>query len=85
MSRQLLGDDEVLALRYDEPAAAADLTSWCTGELVVCAPPTPPTIMVPTAAGPLPARLGDWIVRAGAGDFRPYTPEEFAAHFRPAD
>lgn len=76
----------VTALRYDEPAAAADLASWCEGQLeAASAPDVPPTIWVPTRKGPKPASLGDWIVRRGWGDYYPCSPADFAAMHEPLE
>jgi hypothetical protein len=90
---------QVVALRFDEPAAAEDLARWCDGEVerVRAGAPGdsgdsgdgPPVehvvIWVPGREGPRPARLGDWIVCHPDGSFRPVTPEDFAARYEPAD
>ncbi len=73
----------VTALRYDEQAVAADLATWCGGEVEPSAHDHPPTIWVPTKKGPRPASLGDWIVRRGWGDYYPCSPEDFAATHEP--
>ena len=75
----------VTALQYDEPAAAADLATWCGAQLEVDETgQQPPTIWVPTSRGPRPAGLGDWIVRRMSGEFYPCTAAEFAARHEPA-
>jgi hypothetical protein len=79
-------DDQVMALHYDEPAAAEELARWCGGEATT--PEEDPdrvVLLVPTAVGAQPAELGDWIVRLADGDFRPFSAEDFAARFTPAE
>lgn len=89
MSLDKPAPDEVLALRYDEVAAAEDLATWCQGhvERLVSLDGTerPPVVWVPTRREPKAAMLGDWIVRDPDGSFRAYSPEAFAARFEPAD
>lgn len=75
----------VTALRYDEPAVAADLAAWCGGDLEVVEDGLPPTIWVPTSKGPRPATLGNWIVRRMTGDYYPCSPDEFAARHAPLE
>lgn len=79
------GEDKIVtALRYDEPALAQELASWCGGELQLSASgDVAPTIWVPTRSGPRPASLGDWIVRREWGDYYPCSPEDFAATHEP--
>ena len=79
--RPIINPGTVLALRYDGDALASDLAHWCNGkvELFVGGPAI---VWVPTMHGSRPALRGDWIVRRGADDFRPYTPRDFAAGFR---
>lgn len=83
MTLQSPADDEVVALRYDEPAAAEELARWCDGRLAPV-PDGPPAILVPSQGQARPALLGDWIVRGGQGDWLTCSPEEFAARFEPA-
>ena len=86
-----LGDpnsSEVVAMQFDEPAVATELASWCGGEVEELTNPEDSTdtrvvIWVPGRRGPRPARLGDWIVRHGDGDFRVRSPEDFAARYEP--
>lgn len=86
MSLQQRVDDEVTALRFDEPAAAEELARWCGGEVTVCEDdPDCRVLLVPTSVGAMAARPGDWIVRHAEGDFRPYSAEGFAARFTPAE
>jgi hypothetical protein len=73
----------VVALHFDEPAIAEELASWCEGAVVEGI--DGPVVDVPTLDGPHPAALGDWVVRRGDGDFVACSPEEFAAHYAPAD
>ena len=86
MSGQPWGDDEVLALRYDEPALAGELARWCGGhvERTPAGDDVVTTLVVPTARGPRTARLGDWIAMHEPGDFHVFTPEDFAARHSPA-
>ena len=72
--------DTVMALRYDVEAVASDLADWCHGKVEPVAG-GPPVVWVPTTYGPRPALRGDWIVRRGADDFRPYSPHDFRAGF----
>jgi hypothetical protein len=76
---------EVAAMHFDERAIAADLAHWCDGVVVtmnhsLC-------IRLPGARGQNLARLGDWIVRFGEGDFTVMSADDFAIHMepRPAD
>lgn len=78
-------DTVVTALCYDEPAVAAELASWCGGELEVVEEGLPPTIWVPTSKGPRAATLGTWIVRRMTGDYYPCSPEDFAARHEPLE
>ncbi len=75
VSLENLDEDEVLALRYDEPAAGTELAKWCGGGLVGH------TITVPTTAGPAPAEVGDWIVRDAAGAYTVHSHEDFVLHY----
>lgn len=80
MSTPFEQDGVVTALRYDEAAVAGDIAAWCGGELEQAEDGTAPaTIWVPTAKGPRPAALGDWVVRRPAGDYYTCDPTEFAA------
>lgn len=79
-------DDDVVAMRFDEEAVAADLARWCNGQVVLTEDiegVTTTTIYVPTSKGPRPALLGDWIVRTPDGAFAPCSPATFAARFEP--
>ena len=83
-----LPDADVVALRFDELAIAEDLATWCGGEVARRADIEGPdevrtVVLVPTAKGPLPAHLGDWIVRRGEGDYYPCDPETFALRHEP--
>jgi len=69
-----LDEDEVLALRYNEPATGTELAQWCGGGLVGH------TITLPTSAGPAPAEVGGWIVRDAAGAFTVHAHEDFVLH-----
>lgn len=73
----------VVALHFDEPAVAQELATWCGGAVVEGV--DGPVVDVPTLDGPRPAGLGDWIVRRMDGDFLACSPEEFAAHYAPAE
>lgn len=73
-------NDTVMALRYDADTVASDLARWCEGTVELVAG-RPPIVWVPTAYGPRPGLHGDWIVRLAPGDFRPFTPADFAARF----
>ncbi len=76
----------VTALRYDEPAVAEELATWCGGELEVAQDEAvPPTIWVPTVKGPRPAAVGDWIVRRASGDYYPCTAAVFEARHEPVE
>ncbi len=75
VSLENLDDDEVLALRYDEPATGDELALWCGGGLLG------QTITVPTTAGPTSAEVGDWIVRDAEGAFTVHPHEEFVLHY----
>ena len=72
--------DTVMALRFDSDSEADDLALWCEGTVELL-DGGPPVVWVPTPHGARPALLGDWIVRRGAGTFRPYAPGDFAAQF----
>ena len=72
--------DTVMALRFDSGSEAGDLALWCDGSVELLGG-GPPVVWVPTPHGARPALLGDWIVRRGAGTFRPYAPSDFAAQF----
>ena len=86
MTLQSPADDEVVALRYDEPAAAEELAAWCDGRVVPVpgAPEAPPAIWVPTQGEARPALLGDWIIKQGTDRWLTCSPEDFAARFEPA-
>lgn len=75
VSLEQLEPDEVLALRYDTPAAGVDLAEWCVGGLLG------ETITVPTSRGAATARVGDWIVRDAQGAFTVHSHEDFALHY----
>jgi len=75
VSLENLDEDEVLALRYDEPATGDELALWCGGGLLG------QTITVPTSAGPAPAEVGDWIVRDATGVFTVHAHEDFVLHY----
>ncbi len=76
---------EVTALRFDEPAIAEELATWCGGEVALPEDaPDAVTILVPDINGPKPAHLGDWIVLDVDGSYRPYSPTAFAARFEPS-
>jgi len=75
VSLENLDDDEVLALRYDEPATGDELARWCGGRLLG------QTITVPTTSGPTSAEVGDWIVRDALGAFTVHPHEEFVLHY----
>jgi hypothetical protein len=68
---------DVVALRFDEPAVAADLARWCGGQVEGA------VIWVPGLDHPKAARRGDWIVMNSDGTFSPCSPEEFAARYEP--
>lgn len=83
-----LEPDEVLALRFDEPAVADELAAWCGGQVerAQAADGTgTATVWVPTAKGPRPAVLGDWVVRRADGDHAVQDPVAFAAMHGPAE
>jgi hypothetical protein len=87
MSPSRHGSREVVALRFDEHAVAADLAAWCGGQVTWAPGPdgtAVATVWVPTTKGTRPALFGDWIVRRGDEDYRPYSPTEFAARFEPS-
>lgn len=85
MSLEEPAPTEVTALRFDEPAVAAELATWCGGEVALPEDaPDDVTILVPDINGPKPARLGDWIVLEPEGHYRPYSPLAFAARFEPS-
>ena len=79
----------VVALPFGQVGDAADLATWCSGEVVLrldAQPGEPPwVVLVPTAKGPVPAHVGDWIVRRAEGVYRAYDPETFALLHEPAD
>lgn len=82
MSVDALETDEVLALRFDSEAVAAELAAWCGGE-VLQGEGSRLTVWVPTPRGPRPALLGHWIVRRALDEYRPYAPDDFQAQFQP--
>lgn len=75
--------DEVLALRYDEPAAAVDLALWCEGHLEEAPDGGPPVIWIPGKDGPEAAVVGTWVVRYADGQWAALSPRQFAATFEP--
>ena len=88
MTEPELAEADVVALRFDDLSIAEDLATWCAGEVAHRADAEGPdeeltVILVPTAKGPLPARVGDWIVRRDEGDYYPCDPETFAARHVP--
>jgi hypothetical protein len=80
-----LSDADVVALRFDEPNAAADLAAWCDGEVThLVGDPHVVVILVPSVDHARPAQVGDWIVRERDGRYRVYDPASFAANFEPS-
>lgn len=71
MTLEALAPDEVLALRFDEPAAAEDFARWCDGAVERLGTPdgVVTTLWVPTRKGPRPAVLGSWLVRHAEDDW----------------
>ncbi len=87
MSIDTPAPDEVLALRFDEPALADDLAAWCGGrvERTAVHGADPVTcVWVPTMKGPRAALLGDWVVRRADDDHAVLDSTAFAALHRPA-
>jgi len=87
MSRQVRAQ-QVVALRYDEAAVAADLAHWCGGTVGAEEDPAVGAstwIAVPTHDGVRRAVLGDWVVRRDEGDFYVCDPETFAVQHEPLD
>ena len=83
-----LQPDEVLALRFDEEAVAPELAAWCGGRVELAtddAGAVTSTVWVPTAKGPRPAVLGDWVVRRAPDDHAVLDPTAFAATHGPAE
>ncbi|HWH27776.1 MAG TPA: hypothetical protein VNU26_02235 [Mycobacteriales bacterium] len=81
---RLRDDGPVTALRFDEVSVAADLATWCGGEVShPVGEPDVLVILVPGPSGARPARLGDWIVQEADGTHRVFPPAEFAARFEP--
>jgi hypothetical protein len=74
---------EVVALQFSADTDAADLAAWSGGEVTRRLDDDAVVVLVPTVKGPLPAHVGDWIVRRGEGDFLPYDPESFALLHEP--
>lgn len=72
-------------MRYDGAAIAQDLARWCSGEVSdeeeAISGGQQVLVVVPTVEGRQPARLGDWVVRHGEGDFSVHDPTDFALHF----
>lgn len=58
---------------------------WCRGSFVDAAKVHELTIVVQTIRGPERARLGDFIVHRGPGDFTVVGPEEFLFTYQPCD
>lgn len=88
MTTPELAPDTVVALQFSDVSSAEDLAHWCAGEVarrvdVDGDEDVRTVILVPTDKGPLPAHLGDWIVRREEGDFYPCPPEEFALRHEP--
>lgn len=82
-----LAPDEVLALRFDEPAVAEELAAWCGGQVeraVAEDGSVTATVWVPTAKGPRPAVLGDWVVRRSVEDHTVMDAAAFTAMHGPA-
>ncbi len=80
--------DEVLALRFDEPAVADELAAWCGGRVERARAEdgsVTATLWVPTLRGPRPAVLGDWVVRRGPDDHSVMDAADFAASHAPVD
>lgn len=67
-ARQLLGSEDGQAGR--------DLAAWCGGS--VSGSYTEPKVCVPTLEGDLIARVGDWVVKGGRGEFWPVRADIFA-------
>ena len=79
-----LAPTEVMALRFDEPATATELATWCGGEVAHLAhQPDVVVILVPGPDHARPAYVGDWITREPDGTHRVYRPEDFEARFEP--
>lgn len=56
----------------------ASLAMWCHGI------PTPDgAITIATLEGPITARVGDWIIQGGKGEFYPCKPDIFEATYEP--
>lgn len=90
MTDEELPPGEVAALQFTDATVAEDLAAWCAGEVVkridVDGSDVERTvILVPTDKGPLPAHLGDWVVRRGEGDYYPCGPEKFALLHEPVE
>jgi len=82
-----LAPDEVLALRFDEATVADELAAWCGGSVeraVTEAGEVVATVWVPTAKGPRPALLGDWVVRRAEDDHTVMDGDAFNASHAPA-
>ena len=82
-----LAPDEVLALRFDEPAVADELAAWCGGQVeraVAEDGSETATVWVPTTKGPRPAVLGDWVVRRAEEDHAVLDTVAFTALHGPA-
>lgn len=82
MSLEELAPDEVVALRFDSPAAAADLAAWCDGRVEADA--EQPIVWVPTSSGPRAAELGSWIVQDRAGGHHVMSHVHFSARHAPS-
>ena len=81
-------EEAVVALRFDDVGVAEDLATWCGGEVVKRididgTAEERTVILVPTDKGPLPAHVGDWIVRRSEGVHHVYPPDEFALLHEP--
>lgn len=80
MSLDHLQPDEVLALRFDEVAAAPDLALWCNGGLVG------DSLTVPGRDGRMQvAHPGDWVVLAADGTYEVWSHRDFSLRYGPGD
>lgn len=87
MSLDELAADEVFALRFDEVAVADEIAAWCGGKVErtgAAGGEVVTTVWVPTAKGPRPALLGDWVVRRAEDQHLVMDSTAFAACHAPA-
>lgn len=87
MNLEALAPDEVVALCFDEVAVADEMAAWCAGKVertIARDGDVVTTLWVPTAKGPRPAVLGDWIVRRDEDDYTVMVGAAFEASHAPA-